>query len=76
MFEEDNEEAEARIESVMERYRRHLNPGLARLLQFAGFADIEETAEGCVLTTALGKRYLDFVGGVRRVYGGGIGIPP
>ena len=64
MFEDvEDEEAEAHIASVMEKYRQYLNPGLARLLQFAGFADIEVTAEGCVLTTASGKQYLDFVGG-------------
>ena len=64
MRDEENEaRIEAHIESVIEKYRQYLNPGLARLLQFAGFADIEETAQGCVLTTASGKQYLDFVGG-------------
>jgi putrescine aminotransferase len=32
-------------------------------MQFGGFGDIEESAEGCYVTTATGKRYLDFVGG-------------
>jgi putrescine aminotransferase len=32
-------------------------------MQFGGFGDIEETAQGCVLTTATGAQYLDFVGG-------------
>ena len=63
MFEEEDEAAEAHIAEVIEKYRQYINPGLARLLQFAGFADIEEKAEGCVLTTASGKQYLDFVGG-------------
>ena len=63
MLDEENERAEARIAAVIEKYRQYINPGLARLLQFAGFADIEEKAEGCVLTTASGKQYLDFVGG-------------
>ncbi len=63
MFEEEDEAAAEHIAAVMDKYRQYLNPGLARLLQFAGFADIEETAEGCVLTTASGKKYLDFVGG-------------
>ena len=63
MFEEEEEAAEAHIAEVIEKYRQYINPGLARLLQFAGFADVEEKAEGCVLTTASGKQYLDFVGG-------------
>jgi putrescine aminotransferase len=55
--------AEARIAAVIARYREYVNPGLARLMQFGGFGDIEETAQGCVLTTATGAQYLDFVGG-------------
>jgi putrescine aminotransferase len=56
-------EVEARIESVIEKYREYVNPGLAKLMQFGGFGDIEETAQGCVLTTASGAQYLDFLGG-------------
>ncbi len=59
----DSDAAQARIESVMEKYRQYLSPGLTRLMQFAGFGDIEETAQGCVLTTASGAQYLDFLGG-------------
>ncbi len=57
------DEVEAHIESIVEKYAEYVNPGLARLLQFAGFGDLEETAEGCIVTTASGKKYLDFVGG-------------
>lgn len=47
----------------MEQYRDFINPGLTRLMQFAGFGDVEECAEGCTITTASGRQYLDFVGG-------------
>src|SRR5262249_16069693 len=59
----DSPAAEARLDAVIARYREYINPGLARLMQFGGFGDIEETAQGCVLTTATGAQYLDFVGG-------------
>ncbi|HZT40907.1 MAG TPA: aminotransferase class III-fold pyridoxal phosphate-dependent enzyme [Chthonomonadaceae bacterium] len=51
------------IESIIEKYREYVNPGLARLMEFAGFGDVEESAQGCVVTTAGGAQYLDFVGG-------------
>lgn len=54
---------EARIERVIDAYAHHVNPGLARLMQFGGFGDVEVSAEGCVLTTATGAQYLDFLGG-------------
>ncbi len=54
---------QAHIDSVIEKYRDFVNPGLTRLLQFGGFADVEASAEGCIITTLSGARYLDFVGG-------------
>jgi putrescine aminotransferase len=51
------------VDGVMERYRDYINPGLTRLYQFGGFADVETTAQGCVVTTATGAEYLDFLGG-------------
>ena len=57
------EDAQARIDRVIEKYKQHINPGLARLLQFGGFGDVEDTAEGCVVTMVSGAQYLDFVGG-------------
>ena len=57
------EDTTARIDRVIEKYKQHINPGLARLLQFGGFGDVEETAEGCVVTMLSGAQYLDFVGG-------------
>jgi putrescine aminotransferase len=60
---ETPEQVEARIQEVVELSRDHLNPGLGKLMQFAGFGDIEEFADGCVVTTASGTRFLDFLGG-------------
>jgi putrescine aminotransferase len=51
------------VEDVIARYQQYVNPGLARLMQFGGFGDVEVSAEGCVVTTATGARYLDYVGG-------------
>src|SRR5579875_1876483 len=56
-------EGEAYVEAIIERYRQYVNPGLARLMQFGGFGDVEVSAGGCVLTTATGAKYLDFLGG-------------
>ena len=56
-------DSEALIEQTIENYKENLNPGLAKLMQFAGFADVEESAEDCILKTASGAEYLDFVGG-------------
>ena len=56
-------QVEAHIDGVIERYRDYINPGLAKLMQFGGFGDVEAEAQGCVLTTVSGQKYLDFVGG-------------
>jgi putrescine aminotransferase len=56
-------EAEAHINEVLEKYKQYVNPGVTRLLQFAGFGDLEVSAQGCVVTTATGQEYLDFLGG-------------
>ena len=53
----------ALVESVIAGYQQYINPGLARLMQFGGFGDVEVEAQGCVVTTATGARYLDYVGG-------------
>lgn len=53
----------SRIEHIIGLTRDYVNPGLAKLMQFGGFGDVEISAEGCVLTTASGETYLDFVGG-------------
>lgn len=56
-------DVQAHIDGIIEKYKQHINPGLARLLQFGGFGDVEDTAEGCVVTMLSGAKYLDFVGG-------------
>lgn len=56
-------EMEAHIDRVVQKYKEHVNPGLGRLLQFGGFGDLEEQAEGCLLRTFSGAEYIDFVGG-------------
>lgn len=50
------------MSAVVEAYSAHLNPSLARLMSFAGFGE-EATAEGCWITDAEGRRYLDCLGG-------------
>lgn len=60
---EMKETADERIERVIAAYRDHINPGLAKVMQFAGFADIEEIAYGCLVSTVGGTDYLDFLGG-------------
>ncbi|MBX3097565.1 MAG: aspartate aminotransferase family protein [Fimbriimonadaceae bacterium] len=49
-------------EHVVRQYSDHVNPYLAKLMQFAGFG-VEVEAEGMYLTDQNGDRYLDFLGG-------------
>jgi putrescine aminotransferase len=53
----------ADLASIVEKYQQHLNPGLAKLLDFMGFGVIEERAEGCYVYDEDGNAYLDFLGG-------------
>src|SRR5947209_4315171 len=53
--------ADDRIESVISKYQDYVNPGLASLMKFGGFGDVEESAQGCILRTASGAEYLDFL---------------
>jgi len=54
--------ADALRASVVSDYSEHLNPGLAKLMQFAGFG-VEVSAEGMYITDQDGREYLDFLGG-------------
>lgn len=54
---------ESYVQSVMERYRQHVNPGLASLMQFMGFDSVEVEAEGCTVRDAHGREFLDCLGG-------------
>ena len=47
------------VERTLERYRRHINPGLARLFQFGGVETVEWAAEGCIVWDAHGREYVD-----------------
>ncbi|GBC97809.1 Putrescine aminotransferase [bacterium HR17] len=50
-------------ERVARLYAEHLNPGLARLMKFAGLDAVEHRAEGVWVYDHDGNRYLDFLGG-------------
>jgi putrescine aminotransferase len=47
------------IRDTLERYRRYLNPGLARLYRFGGSETVEWEAEGCYVWDAHGRVYID-----------------
>lgn len=50
------------LDRTIDRYAKHLNPGLAKLMAFAGFG-AEMRGEGCYLYDQDGARYLDCLGG-------------
>lgn len=54
--------ADSLLEATRAKYREFVNPGLERLMSFAGFG-LEWNAEGCYLYDAQGNRYLDCLGG-------------
>lgn len=47
---------------VVDQYTQHVNPYLAKLMNFAGFG-VEIRAQGCLLIDHEGREYLDFLGG-------------
>ncbi|MBS1721964.1 MAG: aspartate aminotransferase family protein [Armatimonadetes bacterium] len=47
---------------TLRRYSEHVNPGLAKLMNFAGFG-VEVRAEGCHMWDQDGRKYLDCLGG-------------
>ena len=49
-------------EEVVRKYAEHINPYLAKLMNFAGFG-VEIKGEGCYLFDQDGKKYLDCLGG-------------
>ncbi len=53
---------EALHAATIERYQEHVNPYLARLMNFAGFG-VEVEAEGCYIFDHEGRKYLDCLGG-------------
>ncbi len=56
-------DAQPGIEAVITQYQEFLNPGLAALMRFGGFGDVEDTAQGCIVRTVSGAEYLDCLGG-------------
>jgi len=54
-------DADALFADVVDKYSKHVNPYLAKLLQFAGFG-VEMRGEGCYIYDQDGKQYLDCLG--------------
>lgn len=50
-------------EETLEKYRNYVNPSIANLLKFAGFAVPEKDASGIYIRDLAGNEYLDCVGG-------------
>lgn len=55
-------DADALHELVVDEYHAHLNPYLAKLMNFAGFG-VEMRAEGCTIWDHEGREFLDCLGG-------------
>ena len=55
-------DADALYQDVFDKYAKHINPNLARLMGFAGFG-IETYGEGCYIFDHEGRKYLDCLGG-------------
>jgi len=50
------------LESTYRKYTEYVNPGLAKLLSFAGYG-VEARAEGCYIYDHTGRKFLDCLGG-------------
>ncbi len=55
-------DADALYAEVIEKYSRHINPYLAKLMAFAGFG-VEMRGEGCTIYDHEGRAFLDCLGG-------------
>lgn len=55
-------DADALYADVIDKYTRHINPHLAKLMAFAGFG-VEMRGEGCYLYDHEGRKFLDCLGG-------------
>ena len=55
-------DADALYADVIDKYSRHLNPHLAKLMAFAGFG-VEMEGDGCYLIDHEGRKFLDCLGG-------------
>ncbi len=56
------EQPQVLTDEIAELTERHLNPGLAKVLRFAGLG-VEWYAEGCYIWDAQGRQFLDCLGG-------------
>ncbi|MGB8953773.1 MAG: aminotransferase class III-fold pyridoxal phosphate-dependent enzyme [Tumebacillaceae bacterium] len=50
-------------ESILEKYERYINPGMARLLRIMGLASVEDEARGARVRDTDGHTYIDCIGG-------------
>ena len=55
-------DADAFYASVIEKYAKHVNPYLGKLMSFAGFG-VEMRGQGCSIFDHEGREFLDFLGG-------------
>ncbi len=58
-----NPSADQIIDETIEKYKEYVNPTLANLMRFAGFGDVEWSAQGCIVTDVSGNDYIDCLGG-------------
>ena len=63
MAQVDPSDAEKTIEETIEKYEAYVNPTLANLMRFAGFGDVEESAQGTIVRDCSGSEYIDCLGG-------------
>jgi putrescine aminotransferase len=56
-------EEDVDVGQVVERYRQHVNAGLAALCKFMGFEAVEWRAEGSRIWDSEGREYLDLLAG-------------
>ena len=48
---------------LLSLYQQHINEGLARLIDFMGLSTEEVEAEGSIVRTADGRKFIDLLGG-------------
>ena len=63
MSSSDEAAVERLTDETIERYRNYVNPGLATVHAFSGFAVPGSHARGCYIWDASGRKFLDCVGG-------------
>ncbi len=57
------EDPEQIIDETIDKYKEYVNPTLANLMRFAGFNDVEASAQGVIVTDVSGNEYIDCLGG-------------